>query len=70
MICPYCQGQMTKGYIQCRDGVCWTPSRALVSALSGLKKGAVSLRNDAEQPANTSVAYLCQSCKKVIIDIK
>ena len=69
MMCPYCRGEMTKGYIQCRDGVYWTPDHAFVSALSGLKKGAVSLKNDPEHPSNTAVAYLCQSCKKVIIDI-
>ena len=70
MICPYCQTEMVKGYIQCRDGVFWTPERALISALSGIKKGAVSLRNDPEHGNSTSVAYLCKNCKKVIIDVK
>ncbi len=70
MICPYCQGEMTKGYIQCRDGVYWTPKPTFIPALSGMKKGAVSLRNDPEQPSNTVAAYLCDKCQKVIIDIK
>lgn len=72
MTCPYCQGEMTKGYIQCRDGVYWTPERSLVPALSGLKKGAVALRNNSEypSPSNTAVAYFCKKCRKVIIDIK
>ena len=69
MICPYCQGEMTKGYIQCRDGVYWTPDRALVSALSGIKKGAVPLRNHPEYPSNTAIGYFCPKCRKVIIDI-
>ena len=70
MLCPYCQSEMTKGYIQCRDGVYWTPDRALVPALSGIKKGAVSLRNDPEYGNSTSAAHLCNKCRRVIIEIR
>jgi len=70
MTCPYCQSEMTKGYIQCRDGVYWTPDHALVSAFSGLKKGAVSLHNDPEYGNSTSVAYLCSRCKRVTIELR
>lgn len=69
MVCPYCQNEMTKGYIQCRDGVFWVSKQSLVAALSGLKKGAVKLSNSPDAPSSVSVAYLCRSCKKVIIDI-
>jgi len=70
MICPYCGKEMTPGYIQCRDGVYWTPKKAFVPALSSLKKGAVSLQNHPEYPSSTSVAYLCKRCKRVIIELR
>lgn len=47
MKCPYCNEEMELGYIQCRDGVTWTPKRQLVAALSGLGRGSVSLANGA-----------------------
>lgn len=41
MICPYCNKEMKKGYIQCRDGLHWTPKKQTVAALAGLGIGAV-----------------------------
>ena len=37
-ICPYCGGELLTGYIQSRDGVCWSEKKKLVSALPGLAK--------------------------------
>ena len=75
MKCPYCGKEMDLGYIQCRDGVFWTPKKQLVAALSGLGKGAVALNNGASDwndgtSERTSVVYAhrCAGCEKVIID--
>lgn len=68
MLCPYCQNEMELGYIQCRDGVTWTPKKQLISSLSFLGKGAVSLENGAADNSTTVYAYKCADCKKVIID--
>ena len=68
MKCPYCNNEMDLGYIQCRDGVTWTPKKQLVSALSFLGKGGVSLTNGAHHNSETVYAYKCSECKKVIID--
>ena len=68
MNCPYCQKEMTLGYIQCRDGVTWTPSRQPVAALSALGRGSVSLSNGAADNSRTVYAYRCADCQKVIID--
>lgn len=27
MKCPYCNDEMNQGYIQCRDGLYWTPKK-------------------------------------------
>ena len=39
-ICPYCGGELLTGYIQSRDGVCWSEKKKLVSALPGLANAA------------------------------
>ena len=41
MKCPYCDKEMQSGYIQCRDGLHWTPKKQKVAALSGMGKGAI-----------------------------
>jgi len=68
MKCPYCNNEMELGYIQCRDGVTWTPKKQLVAALSILGKGSVSLENGAAENSRTVYAYHCKECKKVVID--
>ncbi|WP_458406994.1 PF20097 family protein [Anaerotignum sp.] len=67
MKCPYCQKEMEKGFIQCRDGVTWTPKKQLVAAFSSLGRGSVSLENGAGND-RTVYAHHCEDCKKVIVD--
>lgn len=68
MLCPYCQKEMLPGYIQCRDGLTWTPRRQLVAALSCFGRDAVPLSNDAADNTKTVHAHRCADCQKVIID--
>ena len=68
MTCPYCQKEMDLGYIQCRDGLTWTPRRQPVAALSFLGRGSVSLSNGAAANGRTVYAYRCSECQKIIID--
>ena len=68
MMCPYCGNKMELGYIQCRDGVTWTPKKQLVAALSSWGKGSVSLANGAAGNSRIIYAYKCGDCKKVVID--
>lgn len=63
MKCPYCGEEMVSGFIQCRDGVFWTPRKSLVSALSGFQKGALRLSE-----YKTVNAYRCKQCKKIVLD--
>ena len=67
MKCPYCQKEMETGFIQCRDGVTWTPKKQMVAALSRLGKDSLSLENGA---GNDRVVYACKcgDCEKIIID--
>ena len=59
---------MELGYIQCRDGVTWTPKKHLVAALSVLGKDSVSLNNGAADNSRIVYAYKCGACKKVVVD--
>ena len=68
MKCPYCEKEMTLGYIQCRDGVYWTLKKQLVASLSSLGKGSTCLSNGAADNSNTVFAFKCEDCKKIIID--
>ena len=68
MKCPYCNNEMQKGYVQCRDGFYWTPKKQWVSALASLAIGAVPIGNDDMIKRNQqAVAYNCANCKNVII---
>lgn len=68
MKCPYCNNEMQKGYVQCRDGLYWTPKKQWVSALASLAIGAVPIGNDDMIKRNQqAVAYNCTNCKNVII---
>ena len=68
MKCPYCGKEMELGYIQCRDGVTWTPKKQLVAALSFLGKDSMPIVNGAADNNNAVYAYKCGECRKVIID--
>lgn len=68
MICPYCNKEMKKGFLQCRDGLHWTPKKQKIAALSGMGKGAVLIGNEEGLvPNTTAVAYHCEECKFVLI---
>jgi len=68
MNCPWCHKEMELGYIQCRDGLFWTPQKQLVAALSGLGRGSTSLANGAADNNRTVYACRCAHCRKVLID--
>ena len=68
MKCPYCNNEMKKGYIQCRDGVTLTPKKQMVAALSSFGSGAIQIGKDSGLVSNSvAEAYHCNVCKKVII---
>ncbi len=68
MNCPYCHKEMKLGYIQCRDGIYWTPKKQWLAALSGWGKGSIRLQNGASDVMQSAVyAYRCKECKTVII---
>ena len=69
MKCPYCGNEMEKGYVQCRDGLTWTPKKQWIAALSGLGAGAVLIGKNSGLTVNTvAEALICKACKKVVID--
>ena len=68
MKCPWCDGEMTLGWIQCRDGLFWTPKKQPVAALSGLGRGSVRLTNNGSDSTRAVHAHRCPVCCKVLIE--
>ena len=58
---------MQLGYIQCRDGVTWTPKKQILASLSWLGKGGMAIENGAAENSSAVYAYKCEDCKKIII---
>ena len=69
MKCPYCNGEMKLGYIQCRDGVIWDTKKRMVAALPSLRNDSVYLGSgDGPFSGSSALAYNCEECKKIVID--
>ena len=70
MKCPYCDKEMEKGYIQCRDGVYWAEKIRPVAAIPVFSGNMISLSSDEVEvfSGKAAVAYCCRECKKVIVD--
>ena len=68
MKCPYCGDRMQMGFVQCRDGVYWTPRKQWVSTFAPLAHGAIPLGKDDKLMKNSKAdAFHCGQCKAVII---
>ncbi len=61
--CPYCGGEMLPGYMQSRDGVCWSTKKKLVPALPGIAKDELYLSDSSAAVE----AYNCPKCRVVLI---
>lgn len=71
MKCPYCGLEMEKGCVQSRDGVYWCEKKRIVPALPIGGGKTVKLNNNtggALQDYNCAQAWLCEKCRKVIIE--
>lgn len=69
MKCPYCNTEMTLGYIQCIDGVYWSEKKRTVSRLPPLNNCSLELATGGGPLSGSAVeAYRCAECKKIVID--
>ena len=66
MNCPYCGNEMTRGWIQSAGRVIFTTTK---------KEGGFVFKNKSDVVLTTNnfivpvcIAYLCGTCKKVVID--
>ncbi len=69
MKCPYCSGEMQAGYIQCRDGIYWSPKIRKVAALPPHGGEVIALGQDSPDPFRgcAVVAHHYSACQKIII---
>ena len=67
MICPYCENEMQKGWIdQDRMGLSWTPDEERGFLKSLLEPHDIRLTSLAY--GGRLIVYHCEACKKFIID--
>lgn len=66
--CSTCGSEMRKGYIQSSNRLAWVPKVAKLSVEPSLNEGSVLLSNQNRFTINYVDAFLCENCKKVLID--
>ena len=68
MKCPYCGDVMESGYVQCRNGVYWTPKKLWNPVFASITDGAIPIgRDDKLMPNSKALAYHCPACKTIVI---
>ena len=69
MNCPYCNQEMEEGIIQGRDELSWKKgTKRPLFGRAILHDGSVVLSELSYIKGAAVIAYLCRSCRKVIID--
>jgi len=66
--CLKCDTEMKKGYIQSGTRLAWVPKVSKLSVEPSFNKESILLSKQNRFSINYVDAYLCESCKKVIID--
>lgn len=77
MKCPYCNNEMEKGILKSNGSNCFLPDGAKVYGMltdsSLKKKNAIPLPPSPYgglfEPVEWPIAFVCRTCKKVIIEI-
>ena len=68
MKCPYCGEEMKKGFIQSQRGIIWSQYKKGLFFNPSKSKGDVAVTYFGLTGTSTD-AYLCNSCKKIVINI-
>ncbi|MEC2054625.1 hypothetical protein I6J18_18925 [Peribacillus psychrosaccharolyticus] len=66
--CSTCGSEMKKGFIQSGTRLAWVPKPAKFSVEPSLNKESVLLSNQNRFSINIVDAFLCEGCKRVLID--
>ena len=71
MKCPYCNGDMKKGYISAYNRLNWTPENETNRGATKWAKSpnSIVLAEYFFIGAATVTAYYCDKCKKIVIDV-
>lgn len=66
--CPFCNNDMTKGYIQSRDPLYWSEKIRKIAAIPPINNSILLAIPDETVFKGTSIeAYNCSKCKKIVI---
>ena len=66
--CPRCEKEMKKGFIQSGTRLAWVPKVSKVSVEPSLNKESVLLSKQNRFSINYVDAYLCEQCKRILVD--
>lgn len=66
--CVECGGEVKKGYIQCGNRIAWVPEVSKASIEPSMNKDSILLSNQTRFSINHVDAYICEKCKKVVLD--
>lgn len=66
--CSTCGSEMKKGFIQSGTRLAWVPKPTKFSVEPSLNKESVLLSNQNRFSINIVDAFLCEGCKRVLID--
>lgn len=69
--CPICKHTMVKGFIpNFKDNIAWYPygEKWKLKLPFQMRRNSINLQND-ENNSFYSIAYFCDYCKKIIIDV-
>ncbi len=67
MQCPYCDGEMQRGYIKCERPFVWSPNKK-IHLINIKRKEDIQLSQGFWDGCYVE-AYVCPACKKMILDI-
>ena len=71
MNCPYCNGEMRKGFISAYNRLNWTPENETNRGATKWAKSpnSIVLAEYFLLGPATVTAYYCDQCKKIVIDV-
>ena len=65
MLCPFCNKEMQKGYLQSPRGIMWGPRKKLFISATKVDEFYVS---DSGFLGGIANSHYCSNCKKIIVD--
>ncbi len=70
MLCPYCDNEMTPGFIQSQKPMVWKGKMASFPGSGDFAAGSIELSDTTFFKGAYVEAHLCRECRKLIIELE